>query len=173
MALTRGQKQNIVEDLKEKIDKQKSIVFVDFSGINSKEIFELRGKLKKAGCLLKVAKKTLLKIAFGKYKIPFWKKMKENIPGQMALIFGFEEENESPKITYEFSKENKNLKILGGFFEDNFKGTEEVITLAKLPSRQELLGKLVGTISTPISNFANVLRGNLINLVFVLKEIKK
>ena len=173
MALTREQKQNIIKDLEEKINKQKSIVFVDFSGINSKKIFELRDKLKKAGCLLKIAKKTLLKIAFGKCKIPFWQKMKESIPGQIALIFGFEEENESPKITYEFSKENESLKILGGFFEDGFRSNEEVIALAKLPGRQELLGRLTGTVSAPLSNFVDVLRGSLRNLVFVLKEIKK
>jgi len=172
MPLTREQKQNAIEDLKEKINKQKSIVFVDFSGINSKQNFELRDKLKEAGCLFKVVKKTLLKIAFEKCKIPFWQKMKEDIPGQIALIFGFEEENESPKITYEFLKENKNLKILGGLFENNFKDTEEVITLAKLPSRQELLGKLTGTISAPISNFVSVLRGNIKGLITVLTKVK-
>lgn len=172
MPLTRKQKQNAIEDLKEKINKQKSIVFVDFSGINSKQDFDLRGKLKKAGCLFKVVKKTLLKITFDKCKIPFCQKMKEDIPGQIALIFGFEEGNESPKITYEFSKKNKNLKILGGFFENNFKNAEEVIILAKLPSRQELLGKLTGTISAPLSNFVNVLRGNMKGLIYVLTKIK-
>jgi len=173
MALTKQQKQNAIEDLKDKISQQKSMVFIDFSGIDSKKTFELRDKLKKTGCLLKVTKKTLLKIAFDRCKIPFWQKMKENVPGQIALIFGFEEENESPKITYEFSKENKSLKILGGFFEDDFRSSEEVIAFAKLPGRQELLGRLTGTILAPLSNFADVLRGNLRNLVFVLKEINK
>jgi len=173
MSLTRKQKQNAIKDLKEKIDKQKSMVFVDFSGIDSKKTLELRDKLKKAGCLLKVVKKTLLKIAFEKCKTSFWEKMKESIPGQIALIFGFEEENRSSKIAYEFSIENKELKVLGGFFEDDFRNSEEVIALAKLPGKQELLGRLAGAISAPISNFAGVLRGNLRNLVFVLKEIKK
>lgn len=173
MALTKLQKEKVIEDLKEKIAEQKSIVFVDFSGLNSKETFDLRDKLKKAGCLLKIAKKTLLRVALEKCKIPIWREVHKNIPGQLALVFGFKEGYESSKITYEFSKENKNLKILGGFLENNFKQVEEVIILAQLPTRPELLGSLIRSVTAPVSNFTNVLRGNLQNLVYLLSEIKK
>ena len=64
MALTKEQKQKAVEDLKEKISQQKSIVFADFSKINSKDLFGLRRKLKESGCVLKIGKKTLIRIAF-------------------------------------------------------------------------------------------------------------
>ena len=171
MALTKIQKKKIIEDLKEKLSKQKSVVFVDFSGLNSKEIFDLRNKLKKADGLLKVAKKTLLEIAFKKSKIPIWEKIKE-IPGQLALILGFKEGYEFSKIAYEFSQENKNLKILGGFFENDLKDAEEVITLAKLPSREELLANLVGSIAAPISNFNNILKANIKGLIYIIKQIK-
>ena len=64
MALTKEQKQKIISELEEKIKEQKAIVFIDFSGIKTKDIFEMRKNLKEAGSQLIVAKKTLAEIAF-------------------------------------------------------------------------------------------------------------
>jgi len=91
MALTKEQKQKAIKDLKDKISQQKSAIFIDFSKVNSKDIFALRKKLKTAGCVMKVAKKTLLDIAFGKDN-EIWGKAKENIPGQLAVVFGIKDE---------------------------------------------------------------------------------
>ncbi|MDO8265140.1 MAG: 50S ribosomal protein L10, partial [Candidatus Parcubacteria bacterium] len=80
------------------------------------------------------------------------------------------------KIAYQFSQKNANLKILGGLIESqrgSLLGTEQVIELAKLSSKEELLARLVGSIAAPMSGFANVLQGNIRNLVYVLNAIKK
>ena len=171
MALTKEQKQRAIKDLQEKIEKQKSAVFFDFSKVNSKDIFALRKKLKKAGCALKIAKKTLLRIAFGDNK-EIWQKIEENTPGQLAVVFGIEDEISPAKITNQFSKESENIKILGGIFESKFIPKEEVIFLANIPSREELLAKLVGSISAPISGFVNILQGNIKGLLNVLAKVK-
>ncbi len=171
MALTKDQKKKIISDLKDKIGKQKSIVFVDFSKVNSKDIFTLRRKLKTAGCALKVAKKTLLGIAFGKDN-DIWEKAKENIPGQLAVVFGIKDEIAPAKITEQFTKESENIKILGGIFESRFINKAEVIVLSKIPSREELLAKLVGSIFSPVSGLVNVLQRNIKGLVYVLSKIK-
>ncbi|MBU3943052.1 50S ribosomal protein L10, partial [Patescibacteria group bacterium] len=160
MALTRIQKENIVKKIKEGLDKQKSIVFVSVDGLKADDLFELRTKLKEAGCLLMVAKKTLMGIAFKDANIDI---DKDKLIGEVALVFGFEDEVLPAKTTYEFSKKNKNLKIVGGFLEDKFREVSEIITLAQIPSRKELLAKVVGSISAPVSGFANVLQGNLRN----------
>ncbi len=173
MALTKTQKTKVIKELKENIDKQKSVIFVDFANLKSKNFFDLRKKLRKEDCALKVAKKTLLKVALKGHKIPIWGAIKDNIPGQLALIFEFDEKNEASKIVYGFSRENTNLKILGGLFKNNYKTSEEVVTLAKLPSRQIILGQLVGAISSPIANFVYVLKGNVKGLVCALSAIKK
>ena len=170
MALTKEQKQNIIKDLKESIDKQKSMVFVSVKGLKAVDLLELRNKLKESNCRLLVAKKTLIDIAFKDSKVEVDTK---ELDGQVALVFGFKDEVLPAKTSYEFSKKNENLKILGGFLEDKFREVNEIITLAKIPSREELLAKVVGSISAPISGFTNVLHGNLRNLVYVLKEIKK
>jgi len=170
MALTKEQKKNIVEKLKKNIDKQKAMVFVAVEGLKAAEIFDLRKSLKQEDCLLCVAKKTLLNIAFKQSKMDF---DTEALQGQLALIFGFGDELTPAKIAYQFSLKNENLKILGGFFENKLIDAEEIISLAKIPSKQELLAKVVASISSPISGFANALQGNIRNLVYVLSGIKK
>ena len=169
MPLTREQKRKVVQGLKEKIARHKIMIFVDFSGLKAKDLFDLRKRLKKEDCQLTVAKKTLMGLAFKEKGIGVDpKKMK----GEMALVFGFENEILSAKIVYQFSQEKENLKILGGFFENKFREAEEIITLAKLPSREELLAKLVRSISAPVSNFVNVLQGNIKGLLQVLTQVK-
>ena len=170
MALNKEQKENIVEKLKQSIAKQKAMVFVAIEGLKTTELFDLRKELKQDDCLLTVVKKTLLGMAFKQSKIEL--DVKE-LKGELALVFGFGDEIRPAKIAYQFSKKNKSLKILGGFFENEVKTAEEIIILARIPSREELLAKIVSSISSPISGFINVLQGNIKGLVYVLSAIKK
>lgn len=169
MALTKAQKQKIVEDLKEKIARQKTMIFVDFTGLKVKDLSNLRKKLRAVDSELKVAKKTLLGLVFKKAGLEIEAK---KIKGEIALVLGYNDGLSPAKIIYQFSQENPNLKILGGFFEKKFREAEEIITLAQLPAREELLAKLVGTISAPVSNLVNVLQGNIKGLIYVLTKVK-
>ncbi len=170
MALTKEKKQEIVKDLKGSLEKQKSMVFVSVEGLKAQDLLELRNNLKDNDCRLVVSKKTLMNLAFKENGLGL---RVDDLEGQVALVFGFEDEVMPAKTTYEFSKKNDNLKILGGFLEDKFREVNEIITLAKIPPREELLAKVVGSMSAPISGFANVLSGNLRGLVQVLSQIKK
>src|SRR6266850_1881823 len=113
MALTKEKKTKSLSDLKEQIAKQKSVIFADFSKVNSKDLFSLRKQLKESGCNLKIAKKTLVRIAFGQSNISFWNKIKSSIPGQLALVFCNEDEIATARISHKFTKVHENLKILG------------------------------------------------------------
>jgi len=157
MALTKQEKQASLKSLKEQIANQKSIVFADFSKVNSKDLFMLRKQLKEAGCKLKVAKKTLVRIAFGQSNISFWNKIKAIVPGQLALVFGIEDEIAPARISNKFTKVNENFKILGGIFEKRFIDKERVLVLANIPSRNELLSKLVGSLASSMTGFVTVL----------------
>jgi len=169
MPLKKEQKQEIIKDLKEKIDKQKSMVFVGIKGLKAKDVFNLRENLKKADCLLKVVKKTLFNIALKEKKLKIDGKKLE---GEAGLVFGFGDEISPAKTAYQFSLKNENLKILGGVFENKFIEKENVINLAKIPSKQELYSKVVGSIASPISGFINVLLGNIKGLINILTKIK-
>jgi len=157
MALTKEQKTKQIDSIKEKVSKQKSVIFVDFSKVPSKEMFNLRKSLKEAGCNLKIAKKTLVRIAFGQSNISYWNKIKSSIPGQLALVFGIEDEIAPARISNTFAKTQENLKILGGIFENRFIDRAKVLELASIPPRNELLGRLVGSIQSPIASFVRVL----------------
>ncbi|KKQ18603.1 MAG: 50S ribosomal protein L10 [Berkelbacteria bacterium GW2011_GWA1_36_9] len=157
MALTKEQKQKQIKDLKDKISKQKSMIFVDFNKVPSKDMFSLRKSLKDAGCNLKIAKKTLLRIAFGQSNISFWNKIKKNVPGQMALVLGIEDEVAPARISNKFGETHQTFKILGGIFENKFIEKERVLFLASIPPRNELLGRLVGSLSSSMASFVRVL----------------
>jgi len=157
MALTKEQKIKQIKDVKDKISNQKSIVFVDFAKVPSKDMFNLRRDLKKEGCNLKIAKKTLIRKAFGQSNISFWNKIVSSVPGQLALVLGIEDEITPCRIVNKFAKDHESFKILGGIFESRFVDREKVLVLANLPSRNELLSRLVGSISSSMTNFVRVL----------------
>ena len=157
MALTKQQKTKQIDSIKDNVSKQKSVIFVDFAKVPSKDMFNLRKSLKEAGCNLKIAKKTLARIAFGQSNISFWNKMKAVIPGQLALIFGIKDEIAPARISNQFGKTHENFKILGGIFENKFIAKERVLELAQIPPRNELLGRLVGSIYSSVSSFVRVL----------------
>ena len=157
MALTKAQKTKQIDSVKEKIAQQKSVIFVDFAKVPSKEMFSLRKTLKEAWCNLKIAKKTLIRIAFGQSGISFWNKIKAVVPGQVALVFGIKDEIAPARISNKFAKDNANFKILGGIFEKRFIDRERVLVLANIPTRDELLSKLVGSLSSSMTKFVRVL----------------
>lgn len=90
----------------------------------------------------------------------------------MGLAFGFEDEIMPARLVYQLSRNVEGLKILGGFIENEFKDAEEIIKLAQLPSRIELLAKLAGSVASPISGLVNVLQGNIKGLITVLAKAK-
>lgn len=169
MALSKAQKQEIVEDLKEKVERQKIMIFVDFTGLKVKDLFNLRKKLKIANGELKVAKKTLTKIVFKSAQLDLEPK---KIPGQVCLVLGYKDVISPAKIIYQFSQENPNLKILGGFFEKKIREAGDIITLAQISSKEELLSELVRSINVPISNLVNVFQRNIKGLIYILANLK-
>jgi large subunit ribosomal protein L10 len=168
--LTKQQKKEIVEELSKRIADSKTVVICDFKGLSVADLAEIRGKLRENNAEMMVAKKTLAKLAFEKAGIEIDTKSME---GQLAFVYGGESEVASPKTLAEFSKKKENLKILAGVLENKVIDADGVVNLSKIPSREELLAKMVGVIKSPISGFVNALSGNLRNLVQVLNQIKE
>lgn len=139
MPLTKQEKQTIVEELKEKIDRQKSIVFADFTKLKVKDLSVLRKIMRKEDCELKVAKKTLINLAFKGKNINV---DLDQLKGEIVLGFGYKDEIAPFRILHKFSKENENLKMLGGLAFGEFYGLEQAMALAKLPSKEEILAQI-------------------------------
>lgn len=169
MALNKEQKQKTLEELREKIGRQKAIAFANIAGLKVQDLTKLRREMKKQDCELRVSKKTLAGIALKEkgFTVDF-KKME----GEIALAFGYADEVSVFRTLYNFIKEHEQLKILGGLVENDFLGQEKAVILAQLPTREQLLAKLVGSISSPLSGLVFVLQGNIKGLINVLAKAK-
>ncbi|KKT17118.1 MAG: 50S ribosomal protein L10 [Parcubacteria group bacterium GW2011_GWC1_43_61] len=88
------------------------------------------------------------------------------------MVFGYDDPAPVANSIWKFSKINDALKILGGFLGLTWQGKDGIIALAKLPSREILLGQVVGTIAAPLSGLVTVLSGNMRNLVGILNNIR-
>ena len=168
MAQTKQQKEVLVKDLAEKLKNSKAVVFSDYKGLQVKDMTVLRRELRAEGVDLQVLKKTLINLALKDAGIEMDAKKLE---GQVAVAVSSQDEVAAAKIIAKAAKANENLKIVGGILGTKELSKEEVNALAKLPSKEELLAKLVGTLNAPVSGFVNVLAGNMRGLVTALKAI--
>jgi large subunit ribosomal protein L10 len=128
----------------------------------------LRKELRTAGVEMKVLKKTLITLALKDAGLNIDAKKME---GQITLAVSQADEITAAKIIFKAAKANENLQIVGGLLNKQEMSAREVNVLATLPSKEELLAKLVGSINAPVSGFVNVLAGNLRGLAQVLKAI--
>lgn len=167
--LTKFQKKEIAQELKKSIEESKTSVVCDFKGLTVEQLSQLRTQLREFGAEMKVVKKTLMQIAIKDAKIDLDVKKME---GQLAIVYGGEDEVGSPRVLNKFAKGNDKLKILAGILEQRAISDVEVKNLANLPSKQELLAKVVGGIKAPISGFVGVLSGSLKKVVYALNAIK-
>ncbi|MDO8443822.1 MAG: 50S ribosomal protein L10 [Candidatus Azambacteria bacterium] len=170
MPLNREQKANILKDLTDRFSRAKAAILVDFNKLSVSKAMELRRALKLINAEYKVAKKTLVSRVlkagnFEDAKI-------DDFKTQVGVIFGYDDPVPVANSIWKFSKVNEALKILGGFLGMNWQGKDGIVALAKLPSREILLGQVVRVIASPLSGLVTVLSGNMRNLVGVLNNIK-
>ena len=172
MAKTKAQKVVIFNDLKEKLDQSKSVVFTSFNSLTVSDNNDLRQKLREQDSEYLVVKKTLLHLALDKIGL---KDIDiKQFKGKIAAVFGYADEVAPARVVADFQKEHKEtLDFVGGILERKLISAEEVEKLSKLPGKNELYAKLVGSINAPVSGFVNVLAGNLRGLVNVLKAVQE
>lgn len=170
MAIPRGQKKKIVEELTDKFSKMKSLVFLRYEGLKVKDIEDFRKKCKESGVEYAVVKKTLMDLALRNANLDVDTK---EIEGNFGIVIGLNNEVAPAKTAYEYTKEYEKAEIAGGVLWGKIADSAMILQLAKLPSKNELLAKLVGSINAPVSRFVNVIAGNLRGLVQVINSIKE
>lgn len=170
MPKTRQQKETAVQSLVEGIKKAKSVIFANFQGLTVVESEELRKKCYKEGIDVVAAKKTLIQRALEEAGLGAIQT--RTFEGGVATFLGNNDEISPAKIVSTFAKSHGIVTIFGGIFEGKFIDQNAVRNLANLPSKDELLAKMVGSLNAPVSGFVHVLAGNLRNLVGVLNNIK-
>ena len=145
------QKEELVKALAERMKSAKVIILTDYRGINVADVTKLRADLRNTNSEYKVIKNNIIKRALdanGESGLD------DLLEGPTAIVIGTEDYLEPSKVIYNFSKNNEFYKIKGGIIEGKVMTAEEIITLAKLPSRQELMAKLAGALLGNITKLA-------------------
>ncbi len=155
--------------------KQSEAVFVTgFTKMKESEIVELRCKLDEKSAYHKVIKNRLFKvIAEESNTISDSEKLSKLLKGQSAFTYGGKDIVSVAKVIVDFSKGHENFELKGGIVSGRLLSANEVKDLASLPSKNELIAKLVGTLAAPLSGIVGVLSANLRNLVGVVSAIKE
>lgn len=170
MSKTRAQKEEVVSELTDKFKRMKSAAFVSVAGYTMKDADGMRVKGREAGVDVLVTKKAFLKIAAEQAGVAGFDP--KAFDGSVLTAFSFNDEVAGAKLLAGLLKERDQMKFLGGILEGIPVDAVKVKTLSKLPGKQELLAKLVGSLNAPVSGFVNVLAGNLRGLVTVLKAVQ-
>lgn len=170
MAKTRKEKEAIVANVTEKFRGMKAAGFASISGFTMNQANELREKAAEQGVEIFIAKKTLLNQAAQDAGLEGVDP--KSFEGSILTAVSFNDEVSAAKLLKEFTKVNEDVKLVAGVLEGKGLDAAGVEQLALLPSKEELLAKMVGSLNAPVSGFVNVLAGNLRGLVTVLGAIK-
>ena len=145
-------KEKVVSDLTKKFDESNFFILTHNNGLSVHEITSLRDKLREAGSTFKVVKNSLAKIAVNDTKV---KDLSEYFKGPLAIVFS-EELTSQPKIISDFTKDNENLSIVGGFMDGEIIDKEIISKLASLPSLDTLRAKIIGSLTSSASKIAGI-----------------
>ena len=170
MPISKQQKEQVVEKLSADLEQAKSVVVSSFTGLSVNQDQGLRSDLRAADVSYSVVKKTLLKKALVKAKLD--KLDLADIRGNITVALA-KDEIGAAKVLHKFSKDNEGLSIVGGYLESKLVDSSLIVSLASLPSKEELIAKAVAAINAPVQNFVGVLSAISRDFVYVLKAISE
>lgn len=171
MPKTRKRKEQDISAFVESTQTMKAAVFVRYKGLSVKDEHTLRSQLRAEGNTYTAIKKTLLEKALKEAGLDL--RDLADSDGSFAVAFGFEDEVSVAKVLHQFGKTNKNIELVGGIYNGNIIQKAEVETLANLPTKEELLAKVLYVIASPLRGLVSVVSGPSRNLVHVLHAIQE
>src|SRR6056297_522435 len=147
-------KKEVVKEIQEKFANAKSVVLSDYRGLNVAETTELREKFREAGVEYKVYKNNLVKLAV---KGTDFEEITADLTGPNAIAFGYEDPVVPAKVIKDFAKEHDNLSLKTGIIEGEYFGSEKMLKIAEIPSKDELIVRFLSSIKSPVNNFVYLL----------------
>ena len=147
-------KQPVVQAIAEDVKDATSVVLVDYRGLTVAEDTEMRKQLREAGVVYKVCKNTMMKRAFEGTELAA---LEELLEGPSAISISKDDATAPARIICKFAKTAEALEVKAGVVEGNVYDAAGINELSKVPSREELLSKLLGSLQSPITNLARVL----------------
>lgn len=147
------QKQIIIDEIKDKFERAESAVVIDYMGITVAEADEMRKKLREAEVDYTVYKNTLVKRAIEGTK---YEALGEILEGPSGFAFSYDDATASARVLNDARKAYKKMEFKGGIIEGEYYDKENIEKIAAIPSRDTLISKFMGSIQSPIANFARV-----------------
>lgn len=169
MKMTRADKTKLVEGIREKFLKADAAFLTEYQGIQATKMSDFRRGLKEASVEFKVVRNTLARLAVDGTDAAH---MKELFKGPVAMVFSYGDAAGAAKKLTEFAKDNPKLKVLAGTLGAKPITMEEIKGLAELPSREVLLAKMLGSMTSPVSGLVGVLSGVPRKLLYALNAIQ-
>ena len=151
--MTRDQKKQYIDEMSQKFEKSEAVIVAHYQGLTVSQLDDLRKKMREHGVQFKITKNRITKIALEKTKC---KDISNLFNGPTAVALS-EDAITSAKILTKFSKENENLKILGGIMGGDILDLAGVQNVATLPTLDEARAKIVGILRSPAQKIASIL----------------
>lgn len=168
--MNRDQKNDLINALNETFSKAKFAVVADYRGLKVTELEKLRKSLRENDAQIQVAKNTLLRLAV---KGTAYESLSDSFSGTTAVAVGFTEPVGPAKALTTFSGEFNAFSIRVASLDGNLLSAEDVLALSKLPGREELLARLLGTMAAVPTSFVRVLSAVPQSLLYALTAIKE
>jgi large subunit ribosomal protein L10 len=165
--------QTIINAFSEKVKTAQSVFISGYSGMNEKEVTQLRKELRTYSAEHRVLKNRYFKCILSKIGIPSQDHLKPVLKGNTAFTIGGSDIVAVAKSLLRFARDHEKLEIKGALVQGRVLNPEQIKNLAWLPSREELIEKTVQTIAAPLSNLVYVLKANLNKLAGVIQAIKE
>jgi large subunit ribosomal protein L10 len=162
-------KEAAVENLRKRLAAAESLFFTDYAGLTVADITKLRGELRKDGNSYSVVKNTLFRIAAGDVAA----RLENVLAGPTGIVFAGTDPIAPAKALKAFSDTVKKIAVKAAYIDGKMVSASEVAALAMLPSKPELIAKLVGSVASPLRGFVTVLSGNLSGLARVLNAVRE
>ncbi len=170
MIITKEMKAERLAQLKQLVNEADVIIFTNYLGLKAKEVDLVRLAVEPTNAKYLVTKNSLLRLALTEAGLPI---ETPALDQPLACVFGLADQVATAKALVKVAKSFETFEILGGIVDGQLVDEATIRTLATLPGREELLGRLVGTIAAPLTGFVSVLSGNLRGLVSVLNQYEQ
>jgi large subunit ribosomal protein L10 len=170
MAISRDKKTELLEEYKEILKNKGGYFLVSSDNIDTATVTELKKDLKDNNANFRVLKNTIFKIALQDTDQPV---EVQDFDGATAVIYFDEDPTTPAKLVKDVQKETEQMSAKAGVYEGKFLSEQKVMQLAEIPSREELLSMLVGSMNAPLTGFMNAVTGNVRGLTVALKAISE
>jgi len=168
--MARPEKVAEVEAIAERIRGSQSMILADYTGLTVLQMTEFRRNCRAQAVDCRVVKNRLARIAADDAEMSV---MKDHLKGPTAIMFGMDSQVDAAKILVDFVKNNEKMQIKGGFVDGQYLDADQVVALSKVPSKDELIAKMMGSINSPVQGLAMVTNGVIAALTRAIDAVAK